>query len=310
MAENELCVLLSNVGVDKDEDFIAWRKESPGNQNVEVVSVNEAGSKLKEREPTKLTLILTKYVTIEKPGNPWSNFKETLEFPPLITLHFIFLVENPKIPLFLGIKEFFENLQFKTIEFDFKSSIAIDSNPYNLPPGTKNNGIRMNLCSTTTSVTIRGPDAPIIYLRNNDIKIFSLEEIKLLTNSYPVAIILYNVDPDVIKNKELKVYWGDNELMEETFYLKNCKFAKDSRTTQINLTQPVSPNAEKLPTHALLDKESTQPASSDDKTLIQSASPDDETLIQSASSNEKLPPTPVSLDCTIFYCCLGEECDV
>jgi hypothetical protein len=45
MAEKELYVVLSNVGVDKDEDFIAWREK---NQDVEVVSVDEAGSKLEE----------------------------------------------------------------------------------------------------------------------------------------------------------------------------------------------------------------------------------------------------------------------
>jgi hypothetical protein len=238
MAENELCVLLSNVGVKKDKDFLAWWKK---NQGVEVVSVDDAGSKLEEKKPTKLTLILTKYVTIEKPGNPWSKFKETLKFPPLITLHFIFLVEEPETLLLLGINEFFENLQFETIEFDFKSSMSINSTSYNLPPDIKNNGIRVNLSSKTRAVTIRGPDAPIIQLRNDDSAKFSLQQINLFTKSYSMAIILYNVNPNVIMDKKLKVYWKGNE--SETLHLEKCEFAKDSRITYI-----------------LLDKKSTQPA--------------------------------------------------
>jgi hypothetical protein len=58
MAEEELYVLLSKIGVDKDEDFIAWREK---NQDVEVVSAADARSKLEEKKPTKLTLIFTKF---------------------------------------------------------------------------------------------------------------------------------------------------------------------------------------------------------------------------------------------------------
>jgi hypothetical protein len=99
----------------------------------------------------------------------------------------------------------------------------------------RDNGIRVNLGLTTTSVIVRSPGAQIIQLRNNDRTKFDLVQINLIMDSYPMGIILHNVNPGVIKEKKLKVYWNDNEL--KTLQLKNFKSARE-HTIFMNLTQP------------------------------------------------------------------------
>jgi hypothetical protein len=226
-----------------------------------------------------------------------------LDFP-LQTLHFIVLVKDIETELILKMDEFFKNLQCETIEFDCEFTVPLlQLYSYDFPPPIlSDNGIRVNFCSTTTSVTVRSPGARIIQLRNDDRNKFSLVEIKLITESYPMGIILCNI-PHVTDSKKLDVYWKNGKLKEflklGTFWLEKFQSIA-GRNICIKLPPPASSDDETL----------IQPASSNE-TLPHPPASSNETLPHPpASSNEKLPPTPVSLDCTIFYCCLGEECDV
>jgi hypothetical protein len=280
MAENELCVLLSNFDVNKDKYLIAWRKENPGNQDVEVVSINDAGSKLKEKKPNKLTLMLTNYKTIVKFEEIWGKFEnfwselKKITDSSLQTLHLIFLAQGVEKVLILKMGESFKNLQCETIEFDCKFTMPLSSswNEKFLKSLGENYGTRVKLGSTTTSVIVRNPDAQIIELCNDDKTQFSLVKIYLITETYPMGIILSNISPNVISGKTLEVYWKKKKLKEflklGTFWLENFQSIA-GHIICIKLSSPASSDDEKLP----------PPASSDDETLIQP-------VIQPASSDK------------------------
>jgi hypothetical protein len=253
MAENELCVVLSNVGVDKDEDLIAWRKK-----NQELVSIDDAGSKLKVKKPSKLTLIFTEFKKIqefqefqENFKNFWSKLEKIPDFS-LQTLHLIFLAQGVEIVSILKMSEFFKNLQYKTIELDCKFTVPVGSylNQEFLESLGEDQGIRVRLGSTTTSVTVRSPRARIIELCNDDFTKFSLQRINLTTKYYPMGIILCNIDPNVIKDKILKVYWN-GEKKPKTLQLKNPESAKGN-VIYIGLPQPASSDKTSIELYVLL----------------------------------------------------------
>jgi hypothetical protein len=257
MAQKELCVSLDDP-VDKDECLLIWRERNPDKQNdIEVVSVNEAGSKLEEMKPTKLTLILARYETTVEFVNLWSKFEKIhylLLTKPLLTLHFIFLVENlAEILKVLSFKRlgFFKDLQCETIEFDCKFTVSLNSgwNKAFLNSFGEDRGLRVNLGSTTTSVTVRCPGARIIQLQNGNPSKFNLVKIHLITERYPMGIILCNVNPDAISDKNLNVYWNNKgpKILQLKDYNTSVK-----GIICIKLNQP-----------ALSNVKSTQPASLD-----------------------------------------------
>jgi hypothetical protein len=284
MADDELYILLSNADVDKDIYLSTWREENPDKKYVEVVSVNDAESKLKEKKLTKLTLMITKYETTKKFEQLWEEFQESFKSltEPLQTLHFILLAQGveklardiEKV-LILKTREFFKNLQCETIEFDCKFTVSLNSgwSQKFLESLGQICGTRVRLGSATTSVIVRNPNAQIIQLYNDDFTQFRLVKIYLITESYPMALILYNVNPNVIKDKKLEVYWNGKELM--IFQLKNYGSTGEQ---VIHMKLPPLPFLDtKLPPPPLSVEKSTQPG---------------------------------FRDCTIFDCCFGEEFDV
>jgi hypothetical protein len=241
MDNEELYVLLADT-VDGNKCLSIWKKRNP---KKDVVLVNNVKFEEESKKLTKLTLMFTKYETTKEFNNFWRKFEgfwgEFVKNPDfsLQTLHFIFLAEDTKTEHELIFKKpgFFKSLKCKTIEFDCGFTVSLLELPsYDFPPlVVKDNGIRVNLGLTTTSVIVRSPGAQIIQLRNNDRTKFSLKEIRLITKSYPMGIILCNVNLNVIKKKKLKVYWNDNE--PETHRLKNFKSATE-HVIFMKLTQP------------------------------------------------------------------------
>jgi hypothetical protein len=345
MANKELYVLLSSANVNEDKYLSTWRKSNPHKSGVIVVSVNNVKPGKASKELTKLTLMLTKYETIEEFNQLWRKFKINFNFTgSLQTLHFIFLVEGSEsqrnvIDEFtFGNYKFFKNLKCKAIEFDCKFIVPLQSPFTFFPSSYMKNGIRVNLGLTTTSVTVRSPGAQIIQLCNGNRTQFNLERIELMTETYPMGIILCNI-PHVTDSKKLDVYWNDEKLVilspkdyessgDRGIYMElpqlafpDTKLSQPPPSDDETLITPALSDDEELPPSASSGKTLILPASSNDKTLITPASSNeklppppassnDKTLITPASSNEKLPPPPVSPDCTIFYCCLGEEFDV
>jgi hypothetical protein len=254
----ELYVLLVDT-VNGDECLSAWKERNLCKQDVEVVLVNNAGSKLKEKKPSKLTLMITKYETTKEFEQLWEEFKESFKSltEPLQTLHFIFLVEGSQsqrdvIDKFtFGNNEFFKNLRCKTIEFDCKFTVPILYLSYcNFlrSSAVRNNGIRVSLGSTTTSVIVRSPNAQIIVLRNDNKTKFNLKRIKLITESYPIGIILWDVYSNAIKDKHLKVYWNNEK--PKTLELKNFEHAAGN-IIFMELTPPALPDTKLTPPASL-----------------------------------------------------------
>jgi hypothetical protein len=274
----DLYVLLSDSDVHKDIYLSTWRIKNPDKKVVEVVSVNNAGSKLEGKKLTKLALMFTKYKTtveFEKFWyqfvNFWYQFEKTSDFS-LQTLHLIFLVEEAlktENLLILKMSEFFDSLQCNTIELDCEFTVSLESrlNKRFLESLCQNRGTRVNLGPTTTSVIVRNPNARIIELRNDNPSKFCLQRIKLISKYSPMAIMLYNVHPDVIKDKNLEVYW--NNLEPEILQLENydisvkgmiCIKLPQLAWSNVKPTQPVLSNV-KSTQHALSNVKSTQHAS-------------------------------------------------
>jgi hypothetical protein len=282
MANKELYVLLSSANVNEDKYLSTWRKSNPHKSGVIVVSVNNVKPGKASKELTKLTLMLTKYETIEEFNQLWRKFKINFNFTgSLQTLHFIFLVEGSEsqrnvIDEFtFGNYKFFKNLKCKAIEFDCKFIVPLQSPFTFFPSSYMKNGIRVNLGLTTTSVTVRSPGAQIIQLCNGNRTQFNLERIELMTETYPMGIILCNI-PHVTDSKKLDVYWKNGKLKEflklGTFWLEKFQSIA-GRNICIKLPPP---------------------ASSDDETLIQPASSNETLPHPPASSNETLPHPPAS----------------
>jgi hypothetical protein len=134
----------------------------------------------------------------------------------------IFLAEGVEKLFILSMGEFFKNLPYETIELDCKFTVSIYTslNEELLTSLGEIYGIRVRLGSTTTSVTVRNPNAQIIELHNDNPTNFSLQRIDLITKSYPMGIILYNVNPDAIYDQDLIVYWNKKPKI---LHLKNYK---------------------------------------------------------------------------------------